>query len=215
MNTPMRIALFFDGDNANPKYVSRIIKVVSGFGEIIMQKVYADWSKVSLRKWISPCLIHHIRPEQVFAYKQGKNASDFSLLGDALEMAIAKEIDCACIVSSDSDFTDLVMRMHRLNVKSIVIGTPRASLALVKVCDVFIDQRTLPEDEKLSIRINSSDAQPAAAPKKKANVKKSSRQKFKIVGKIDLAKFQKKKNTLISPHPGNEIVEGADKNLHL
>jgi uncharacterized protein (TIGR00288 family) len=198
MDAPMRIALLFDGDNANTKYIPRIIKMVSGFGEIIINKVYADWEKVTAEKWIHPSLIHHIRPEQVFNYKPGKNASDFTLLGDALEMAFKKEVDCICIVSSDSDFTDIILRLHRYKVKSIVIGTPAASLALVTVCDIFIDERTLPEDEKLSVRFNNPEEEIAVSPEKILKRKRPrQKQPFKVVGKTDISKFLKKKKRYV------------------
>lgn len=196
----MRIALLFDGDNANTKYIPRIIKMVSGFGEIIMKKVYANWDKVTAENWMYPSLIHHIRPEQVFKYKPGKNASDFTLLGDALEMAFKKEVDWICIVSSDSDFTDVILRLHRYKVKSIVIGTPKASLALVTACDIFIDERTLPEDEKLSVRFNNPEEEIAVSPDKILKGKRPrKKQQFKIVGKTDITKFLKKPKHHVLP----------------
>ena len=164
MQPPARIAVLFDGDNANPKYVQTIVGLVSGFGQVVLKKVYADWSMVSPKKWINPSLIHHIKPEQVFNFNYRKNASDFALLADALEMAFKKEVDTICIVSSDSDFIEVIMRLRKYNVQTIVIGSPAASMSLVTVCDVFIDERTLPS-EKVSVRINSQQEKEETIPK--------------------------------------------------
>src|SRR5258705_8539494 len=141
MPSSMRIALLIDADNSSPKYLHRIITEVSRFGEITIRKAYADWSKVSPKKWRDPLLIHHIAPMQEFAGKQGKNASDIALLVDVMNLAFAKEIDCACIVSSDSDFTSVINDLHNKKIKTIVIGKLREGLSLAKVCTFFIDEK--------------------------------------------------------------------------
>lgn len=57
-------------------------------------------------------MLHHaIRPVQQFAYSVGKNASDMAMVVDAMDLLRAQHLDAFAVVSSDADFTPLVMRI--------------------------------------------------------------------------------------------------------
>lgn len=191
-----KIALLIDGDNARPAYLARIIKTLSGMGELTIRKVFANWNKLSPVKWNSHLLIHHAIPVHVPSYKRGKNATDIALVIDAVKIAYAREADSICIVSSDSDFTDLILFLHTQKIKVIIVGRQNAALPLVKSCDIFIDESTLPETEKLSVRVNSEPEIEFIVPLKRVKRKAPQKQQMKIVGKIDVDKFKKKKKPL-------------------
>ena len=204
-----RIALLIDGDNCSPVYLSRMITALSGFGTITIKKVFADWSRKSVVKWKEASLIHHITPVQEFTYKPGKNASDIALIIDAMKMCFANEADCFCIASSDSDFISLVLYLQSQNKKVIIVGKADGAMALVKVCDVYIDERTLPEKEKLKFRINDSEKEDAQKNKKTESpkIKKTRtriiprKQALKIVGKIILPEKKKKEFVPVTIDP--------------
>jgi uncharacterized LabA/DUF88 family protein len=188
-----RIALLIDGDNARPGHLARIIKTVSELGEITIRKIFANWNLIPPARWNNHLLTFHAIPVHVPAYKRGKNATDISLVIDAMKIASAREADTICIVASDSDFTQLVLHLHEVKIKVIVIGKNTASLPLMRCCDLFIDEATLPDDKKLLVRVNMDTEIETGIPGKKEKKKIVQKQELKIVGTIDLSKFKAKK----------------------
>ncbi len=66
---------------------------------------------------------------QQFAYSIGKNASDMAIVVDAMDLLHSGQFDAFGIVSSDADFTPLVMRMRAQNMRVFGFGakqTPQA-----------------------------------------------------------------------------------------
>jgi uncharacterized LabA/DUF88 family protein len=55
---------------------------------------------------------HAIQPIQQFSYTTGKNATDSSLIIDAMDLLHEGGLDGFCLVSSDSDFTRLATRIR-------------------------------------------------------------------------------------------------------
>jgi uncharacterized LabA/DUF88 family protein len=49
---------------------------------------------------------------QQFAYTSGKNATDSSLIIDAMDLLYTRRFDGFCLVTSDSDFTRLAQRLR-------------------------------------------------------------------------------------------------------
>jgi uncharacterized protein (TIGR00288 family) len=52
-----------------------------------------------------------IRPVQQFDMTKGKNATDAAMIIDAMDLLYTQHLDAFAIVSSDCDFTPLVMRI--------------------------------------------------------------------------------------------------------
>jgi len=53
-----------------------------------------------------------IKPVQQFAYSTGKNATDSTLIIDAMDLLYTRKFDGFCLITSDSDFTGLAMRLR-------------------------------------------------------------------------------------------------------
>src|SRR3546814_12667945 len=97
----------------------------------------SDWSSDVCS---SDLLLHPyaIRPIQQFAYSTGKNASEMGMVIDAMDLLYARNLDGFAIVSSDADFTPLVMRLRNDGVAVYGFGEEKTPEPFVKACSVFL-----------------------------------------------------------------------------
>ena len=79
------------------------------YGTACVNQAYGDWTGISLRSWKDQLLKQAIQPIEQFAYTHGKNATDMAMMIDAMDLLYSNSVDCFCLVSSDSDFTRLVV----------------------------------------------------------------------------------------------------------
>ena len=79
------VALFIDGDNISHKYCDKIIKIAKNYGNLLISRVYGDFSKGELKYWETSSVIYNIEPILVWRLG-GKNSSDLRLTADAIEM---------------------------------------------------------------------------------------------------------------------------------
>jgi hypothetical protein len=75
---------------------------------------------------------------QQFAYTTGKNATDSSLIIDAMDLMYTRRFDGFCLVSSDSDFTRLAQRLREEGLLVYGFGEKKTPDAFRKACDKFI-----------------------------------------------------------------------------
>ena len=80
---------------------------------------------------------HALQPIQQFAYAVGKNATDSALIIDAMDLLYSGNVDVFCIVSSDSDFTRLAMRLRESGKTVYGIGATTTPVAFQHACDRF------------------------------------------------------------------------------
>jgi uncharacterized LabA/DUF88 family protein len=83
-------------------------------------------------------LEHSIQPIQQFAYTKGKNATDSSMIIDAMDLLYAGNLDGFCLVSSDSDFTRLASRLKESAKQVYGFGEKKTPRPFVAACDRFI-----------------------------------------------------------------------------
>jgi len=108
-------------------------------GRVLIARSYADWGRFSRFK--QALLTANVTMYELTSHgMQDKNRADIAMVVDALELAFTKDyIDTFVIVSGDSDFTPLVLKMRELNKRVIGIGTRSStSRLLVQACDEFI-----------------------------------------------------------------------------
>lgn len=133
-----RIALLIDADNAPAAKIDEILVEVAAFGVANVRRAYGDWKNPRLKGWESVLHEFAIRPIQQFAYSKGKNASDMAMVVDAMDLLYARNLDGFAIVSSDADFTPLVMRLLTDGLKVYGFGEQKTPLAFVNACSKFI-----------------------------------------------------------------------------
>jgi uncharacterized LabA/DUF88 family protein len=79
-----------------------------------------------------------ITPIQQYSYSSGKNSSDSAMIIDAMDILYSGKVDGFCIVSSDSDFTRLAIRLREAGMKVIGIGEKKTLKPFITACDKFI-----------------------------------------------------------------------------
>jgi uncharacterized LabA/DUF88 family protein len=132
------LAILIDADNASPAIVKGLIDEVAKFGRATVRRIYGDWTTPNLGSWKAVLLEHSIQPVQQFAYTKGKNATDSSLIIDAMDLLYAGNLDGFCIVSSDSDFTRLASRLKESGKRVYGFGEKKTPRPFVAACDRFI-----------------------------------------------------------------------------
>ncbi len=133
----MNIAVLIDGDNAQASMIKETIAEVSKYGKATIKRIYGDWTTQGMNSWKKVLNENSINPIQNFTYTVGKNATDGSMIIDAMDILHSKTIDGFCLVSSDSDFTGLAKRIREEGLFVMGIGKRSTPLAFTNSCEVF------------------------------------------------------------------------------
>jgi len=133
-----KIALLIDCDNVSHRSIEGVIDELSKYGKIYIRNAYGDWKNDSLKGWEEKLHPHAIRPIQQFAYTKGKNATDAAMIIDAMDLLYTRDIDAFALMTSDSDFTPLVMRILSNGITVFGFGEKKTPLAFVKACSQFV-----------------------------------------------------------------------------
>ncbi|MGC5033874.1 NYN domain-containing protein [Micromonospora sp. DT229] len=141
-----RLAVLIDADNAQPTLIAPLLLEVTKYGTAHVKRAYGDWTGPHLRGWKGQLLAQSIQPVQQFAYTTGKNATDASLIIDAMDLLYTARFDGFCIVSSDSDFTRLASRIRESGLTVYGFGERKTPQSFVAACDKFIYTENLTYD---------------------------------------------------------------------
>ena len=79
-----------------------------------------------------------LTPIQQYSYTTGKNATDSAMIIDAMDILHSNKVDGFCIVSSDSDFTRLAVRLRESGRLVIGMGEKKTPNPFIVSCDKFI-----------------------------------------------------------------------------
>lgn len=129
--------------------ITAITQRLADKGRVLIARSYADWGRFSRFK--QALLAANVTMYELTSHgMQDKNRADIAMVVDALELAFTKDyIDTFVVVSGDSDFTPLVLKMRELDKRVIGIGTRSStSRLLVNACDEFIFYDTLVKSKK-------------------------------------------------------------------
>lgn len=127
MSEEKRLAVLIDSDNVSAKYAPFVMNEVQKYGVPTYKRVYGDWEKGG-NGWHAPAVNYSIMPVQQTSYVAGKNATDFSMIIDAMDILYSGNVDGFVLVTSDSDFTRLAIRLREAGMLVVGIGelkTPR------------------------------------------------------------------------------------------
>ena len=154
-----KIALFIDADNISPKFGKKILEALESRGELFIRRIYGNWEKSSLHGWNDCILNCSLRAVQQPDFVTGKNATDMSLTIDAMDVLHDGKAEIFALVSNDSDFTPLVIRLREGNMTIIGLGNAaHASTAFRSACTEFIDLETLDKSKKTMTTIPTLNA---------------------------------------------------------
>ena len=158
METVQKIALFIDAENVSSRYGKLIMKNLEQRGEVFIRRIYGNWEKTGLHKWNECILTYGMRTVHQIDFSTGKNANDMSLAIDAMDVLYKHSPTTFAIVSNDSDFTPLAVRLREYGVQVIGIGRDNSSISFQKACNEFISLDFLinETDDTVSKKIETS-----------------------------------------------------------
>ncbi len=136
--TDLRLAVLIDADNAPRSALGDIMAEVAVYGTPTIKRIYGDWTTPNLASWKGPLLENAITPIQQYSYTTGKNATDSAMIIDAMDILYTGQVDGFVLVSSDSDFTRLAVRLREAGKKVYGMGERKTPNPFIVACDKFV-----------------------------------------------------------------------------
>lgn len=163
-----RLAVLIDADNAQASVIEALLEEVARFGEATVRRIYGDFTSTNSASWKKFLNKHSIKPVQQFAYTTGKNATDSTMIIDAMDLLYTRRFEGFCLVTSDSDFTGLAVRLREEGLQVFGFGEQKTPEAFRNACHKFIftevlrtpepsaasSARSVPEILETPVRIN-------------------------------------------------------------
>lgn len=134
----LRLAVLIDADNAQAAVIEGLLAEIARFGEATVKRIYGDFTASTSASWKKVLQQHAIKPVQQFAYTTGKNATDSTLIIDAMDLLYTRKFDGFCLITSDSDFTGLAMRLREEGITVFGFGEKKTPDAFRNACHKFI-----------------------------------------------------------------------------
>jgi len=141
-----RVALLIDCDNVSHHSIEGVLEELAKYGMVNVRHAHGDWNNPSLSGWIEKLHPHAIRPMQQFAYTKGKNATDSAMIIDAMDLLYSNSVDAFALMTSDSDFTPLVLRILESGLPVYGFGEKKTPKPFVDACSPFIYTENLVSD---------------------------------------------------------------------
>ena len=168
----LRLAVLIDAENVPRNSMKAIMEEAAIYGTPTIKRIYGDWTSPNVGSWKSLLLENAVTPIQQYSYTTGKNSTDSAMIIDAMDILYEGKTDGFCIVSSDSDFTRLAIRLREAGMKVIGMGEQKTPVAFRVACDKFIYIEVI----RAASQTKQKDAS-AKPEKQKTTARKSTRQK--------------------------------------
>ncbi|HFC8536415.1 TPA: NYN domain-containing protein [Neisseria bacilliformis] len=158
----VRLAVLIDADNASARDIAAILDEVTKFGDATVKRTYGNFVGDN-GQWKQVINDYAIKPMQQFAFTTGKNATDGFMIIDAMDLLYSDRLDGFCIVSSDSDFTALAIRLKEQGMPVYGFGRKQTPKAFINACTQFIYVENLiseeiKNDNKSSVSVQTDTA---------------------------------------------------------
>jgi uncharacterized LabA/DUF88 family protein len=134
----LKLAVIIDAENVPYGNVKGMIEEIAKYGVPTFKRIYGDWTKPNTAGWKSVLLENAITPVQQYGYTSGKNSTDSAMIIDAMDILYTGKVDGFCIVSSDSDFTRLAIRLRESGMKVFGFGERKTPNPFIVACDKFV-----------------------------------------------------------------------------
>jgi len=178
----LNLAVLIDADNVPYSNIKGMMEEIAKYGTPTFKRIYGDWTKPTVAGWKGVLLEHAITPIQQYSYTSGKNATDSAMIIDAMDILYSGKVDGFCIISSDSDFTRLAIRLREARMKVIGIGEKKTPNAFISACDKFIYIEILAQELKSDDEdIKGSAPAKKSAAKPKETLRKIDKSLIKLV----------------------------------
>jgi len=134
----LRLAVLIDADNAPRDCLKSVMEEIAIYGTPTIKRIYGDWTSPNIGGWKISLLENAVTPVQQYSYTTGKNSTDSAMIIDAMDILYAGKTDGFVLVSSDSDFTRLAIRLREAGMYVIGIGEHKTPSPFIVACDKFI-----------------------------------------------------------------------------
>lgn len=159
-----RLAVLIDADNASARIADGLFEEIAKIGEASVRRIYGDFSSSRSKAWADVLAKHAIIPQQQFAYTTGKNASDITLVIDAMDLLHSGRFDGFCLVSSDSDFTRLAARIREQGIDVFGFGEQKTPESFRQACRRFVYTENLLPEAPANVEESGAKADPLQLP---------------------------------------------------
>ena len=172
----LRLAVLIDADNVPRNCIKSVMEEIAIYGTPTIKRIYGDWTSPTVGGWKASLLENAITPIQQYGYTTGKNSTDSAMIIDAMDILYTGSTDGFVIVSSDSDFTRLAIRLREAGKRVIGIGERKTPNPFIVACDKFIyieviranaEEAKQNEEEPVQKTPEKAKTKPAPQPKQK------------------------------------------------
>lgn len=148
-----KIALFFDCENINAKYIDDVFNELANIGEVIIRQAVKDWSSPQHKSWNQELLEEYgVEAIQVFPYKSGKNTVDLRIVRGAMDIMTSSVVDTIAIVSGDSDFIDLARTIKSKGFTAVGFGESTTKNPIRNSYSKFFELPATIKSKKIDIK---------------------------------------------------------------
>ncbi len=134
----LRLAVLIDADNASRTAMRDVMAEIAVYGTPTIKRIYGDWTTPNMASWKPILLENAITPIQQYGYTTGKNSTDSAMIIDAMDILYTGQVDGFVLVSSDSDFTRLAIRLREAGKKVYGMGEKKTPNPFIVACDKFV-----------------------------------------------------------------------------
>ncbi len=157
MEDKTQFAVLIDSENISAKFARVIFDELEKYGYASVRRIYGNWSRGN--GWNDKLLLEYsITPIQQFSYTQGKNSTDMAMVIDAMDLLYQNKVSGFCLVTSDSDFTRLAIRLREENKYVLGMGESKTPMALTRACNRFVHLNLIDESNKENTQPQGGDS---------------------------------------------------------
>lgn len=151
------VALLIDADNASADTLDPVLTVLAELGTVNIRRAYGNWQKPGLKGWASILHLNAVEPQQQFDIVKGKSATDMKMSIDAMDLLYRGHVHGFGIMSSDSDFMPLAMRIRQDGLPVYGFGTEKTPEGFRQACTRFIDVGAILQAQRAEAEATDGD----------------------------------------------------------
>ena len=198
--------MLIDADNVPRGTIKGIMDEVAIYGTPTIKRIYGDWTSPNIAGWKAALLENAVTPIQQYSYTTGKNSTDSAMIIDAMDILYSQRVDGFVLVSSDSDFTRLAIRLREAGMNVIGIGERKTPNPFIVACDKFIYIDVIRQHAAEAEKAQEPDEKKQSGKKNKAP-KKNSVEKFIAESVADLANLSSDGDYVFMGELGNLLIK--------
>ena len=173
MNGAPRVMLLVDADNVSADVIEQAVdRTLAEHGAVHVRRAYCN-AETALKQ---QALFKRLSMRPMVNLSAGKNSTDIALAVDAIDLAIAERPDIVVLVSSDSDFAPLVIRLREKGCRVCGIGQQgKTGEETVAIYDSFVDLQHHSSSSKAAVARPAARQAAKAEPAPKPAAKRTAR----------------------------------------